>query len=79
MSVTIETIVSCDGDSPDCEGHDWSADSRSHTAAEQRQMAKEQMGWRFHKGKDYCPTCWQFKKEKQPTPARRSRGMAFEV
>jgi len=59
MSATIETIITCDGDSPACEGNDWSADSRFKSAWAQRRMAKSSRGWKYDLGKDYCPACWK--------------------
>lgn len=58
MSVVIETIVSCDGGTSQCEGNDWSADSRHLSAAEQRSMAQINRGWKRVRGKDYCQLCW---------------------
>lgn len=63
MSVIIETIITCDGDSDNCEGNDWSADSRHFNASEQRKMAKDQLGWHHTGGKDYCATCWAYRKQ----------------
>lgn len=62
MSATIETIITCDGNSPQCEGNDWSADIRNLRATEQRRRAKQNRGWHFSKGKDFCLACWNFRK-----------------
>ncbi len=59
MSATIQTIISCDGSSPRCEGNDWSADMCHQTAAEQRASAKENRNWKQLGGRDYCPACWK--------------------
>jgi hypothetical protein len=65
MSVTIETIITCDGAFPGCEGNDWSADSRHETAKEQRKKARRDRGWRYRKGEDYCAHCWLILKTKE--------------
>lgn len=61
MSVHKETLIFCDGDGflgkacpLDCP---WGeADGRSRTAASQRASYGVD-GWRYIKGKDYCPAC----------------------
>lgn len=58
MSATILTVITCDGGWPVCEGNDWSADSSTLSASEQRRRAKRNLGWRYVHGKDYCPKCW---------------------
>jgi len=51
MSVTIETLVFCDG----C-GENHSGDDRSFSAAYIRNSRKA-MGWIRKGSKDYCPEC----------------------
>ena len=65
MSVTIQTIITCDGSTILCEGSDWSADASYTTAKEQRKRAKE-MGWRKVGKRDYCPNCWSALKGGKP-------------
>jgi hypothetical protein len=56
MSITIETIILCDGDSPDCEtggGALGCGDGRHQGAREQLKGR----GWLSRNGKHYCPEC----------------------
>lgn len=59
MSITIETIITCDGNSTSCMGNDWGADYRHKNATQQRETARRELGWRCVRGKDYCPQCWK--------------------
>ena len=68
MSATTEIIITCNGSSAKCEGNDWSADCRNLTAAEQRRRAREQRGWVYSKGKDYCAACWEWEAHKNKNP-----------
>lgn len=52
MSVTIETIITCDG----CEGTFNDGDSRNESAAIQRSEF-DVSGWIYRYGRDYCPVC----------------------
>lgn len=61
MSVQTEIIITCNGESPNCEGSDWSADSRYKTAKEQRLDAK-QRGWHQVRSEDFCAACWEYRK-----------------
>lgn len=58
MSITIETLLSCDGgvECPEpgiyCDG-----DTREQTAEQQRKTAKVYAGWVQRGSKDFCPSC----------------------
>lgn len=67
MSVTIETIISCDGSSKKCQGNDWSADARHMSATDQRKMIRKS-GWHKVGNLDFCPACWQHRKDYAPRP-----------
>lgn len=69
MSITIQTLITCDGDSMSCTGNDWSADSSYLTATEQRRNAKEKLGWHHSKGEDFCATCWKELQERKAVQA----------
>ena len=57
MSVTIETLVSCDSGAAGKDCYECnSGDARHATAAEQRRSLKRD-GWRQVGSKDYCPAC----------------------
>lgn len=56
MSVTIETIITCDGSLPECDGTFCDGDARHQTAGQQRSDFKDE-GWVYRNGKDYCTSC----------------------
>ncbi|MFA5921220.1 MAG: hypothetical protein WC856_07995 [Methylococcaceae bacterium] len=59
MSITIETIIGCDG-GKDCPtgGCYLDGNMRSDTAKAQRSSyGNDVSSWVFHEGKDYCPDC----------------------
>jgi hypothetical protein len=57
MSVKIETIISCDGGTGCPHGGCYAdGDQRDMSAAQQRKSYVAD-GWRYYKGKDYCPDC----------------------
>lgn len=57
MSASRETIITCDGQTPHCEGAAFlEGERRSLTAAGQRKLFKIE-GWVHKDGKDYCPAC----------------------
>lgn len=51
--IAISTILICDGG---C-GETFGVDNQWRNGYTQRKEAKEQEGWKFIKGKDYCPKC----------------------
>lgn len=54
MSVTIETILKCDG--PKCYATYRDGDARENTANQQRRDSADE-GWIRIVSKDYCPAC----------------------
>jgi hypothetical protein len=59
MSVTIETIITCDGDSPRCVGTYCDGDVRSLSAKQQRDGFSNN-DWHIVDGNDICPRCYGY-------------------
>lgn len=66
MSAVIETFLLCD--TPQCD-NSFGVDTRNQSVREQRRDAKLN-GWKFVKGKDYCPECIRKQKELSNTAVK---------
>ena len=56
MSVTVETLIFCDGAECALDGPYADGDAR-HSSAKQQRAGYGNDGWRHIGGKDYCPHC----------------------
>lgn len=56
MSVSVETLIFCDGEGCTRDGPYADGDAR-HARAKEQRKGYAMDGWRFVGGKDYCPDC----------------------
>ncbi len=52
MGAIIEIFIVCDT----C-GENHGTDCRNNTSVSKQRKSAKLNGWRFYKGKDYCPSC----------------------